>query len=199
MPDVYSSGQGQESGHKGHRHTHAGLFSAYANYPVNVHFENQGDGEEIILFLRSHIITNVPWILIALLLFAAPRVLSFFPIIDFLPERFQFVSIIFWYLLAVAFVIEKSLNWLFNVYIVTNERVVDVDFYNIVYKEVSDAQLGKIQDVTYKLGGVVRTIFHYGDVFVQTAGTEPNIEFLGVPNPERVVRVLRDLREGKSA
>ena len=52
----------------------------------------------------------------------------------------------------------------FNVYIVTDERIIDIDFYNLIYKEVSDANIDKIQDVTYKMGGVVRTLFNYGDV-----------------------------------
>ena len=89
---------------------------------------------------------------------------------------------------------ESFLTWFFNVYIVTDERIIDIDFYNLIYKEVSDANIDKIQDVTYKMGGVIRTLFNYGDVMVQTASEVPNFEFLAVPKPDKVAKVLQDLR-----
>jgi hypothetical protein len=44
------------------------------------------------------------------------------------------------------------------------------------------------------MGGAIRTIFNYGDVLVQTAGEVPNFDFLAVPNPDKVVKVLQELR-----
>jgi hypothetical protein len=43
------------------------------------------------------------------------------------------------------------------------------------------------------MGGVVRTMFDYGDVFVQTAGEVPRIEFEAVPHPDKVAKILREL------
>jgi hypothetical protein len=77
--------------------------------------------------------------------------------------------------------------------LITNERIVDVDFYNVLYKEVTATRIEKIEDVTSKSGGFIESFFHYGDVFVQTAGNELNIEFLEVPSPSRVVRIINDL------
>ena len=85
--------------------------------------------------------------------------------------------------------------WFFNVYIVTTERVVDVDFYNLIYKKVSDADLIKIQDVSYNQGGVLRTLLNYGDVNIQTAGEVTNFDFEAVPQPDRVAKILQDLRQ----
>jgi hypothetical protein len=87
------------------------------------------------------------------------------------------------------------INWFFNVYIVTNERIVDVDFINILYKQVSSTRLNLIQDVTVKTGGVVRAFFDYGDVFVQTAGTEANFDFHAVPHPQQVAHEIEKLME----
>ena len=93
-----------------------------------------------------------------------------------------------------AYILESFLTWFFNVYIVTDERIIDIDFYNLIYKEVSDANIDKIQDVTYKMGGVIRTLFNYGDVLIQTASEVPNFDFLAVPKPDMIARVLQDLR-----
>ena len=43
------------------------------------------------------------------------------------------------------------------------------------------------------MGGVIRTIFNYGDVYIQTAAEVPTFQFLAVPKPDRVARVLQDL------
>ncbi len=174
-----------------------GRFSSVNVFPSGVRFETQEEGENIVLLLRMHWVTNIPWIFLSIIFLLVPLVLSSFPIISFLPWRFQIMSLIIWYLLVTAFIFERFLVWFFNVYIITDQRIVDVDFYNLLYKEVSDAQLEKIQDVTYKMGGVVRILFDFGDVFIQTAGTEPNFDFLAVANPSRVVSVLEKLRERK--
>jgi len=178
-------------------HTHNPL-AALSYMPDNVQFETQEDDEDIILLLRRHPVTNVGWIVLASLMILAPLLLRFFPILDFLPSRFQIVAVLIWYLITLAFIIEQFFDWFFNVYIVTNKRVIDVDFVNLIYKQVSDANLERIEDVTFKMGGVVRTIFNYGDLYIQTAAEIPNFEFEAIPNPSRVEKILQEVREGKT-
>lgn len=174
-------------------HTH-NPFAAFYFWPDKVKFETQEHEEKIVLLLRQHVITNIPWVLMTVLLFFAPLLLDYIPLLSFLPEKLQYVAVIFWYLIVTAFALEQSLSWFFNVYIITDERVIDVDFYNLIYKEISDTKLDKIQDVTYTMGGVIRTFFDYGDVMIQTAGTVNNFEFLAVPNPAEVSKILQELR-----
>ena len=168
-------------------------FRSYFYKPCRVRFDGQQKDEEILLLLRRHLITNIPWIIIAILLILAPLVLPYFPIISFLPPNFQTVAVILWYLVTFAFILESFLIWFFNVSIVTTQRVVDIDFLNLLYKEVSDLELNRIEDVTYKMGGGIRTIFNYGDVFIQTASEIPNFEFLAIPKPDEVVELLHKL------
>jgi len=169
--------------------------ASFATKPAGVRFETQADEEEIMLLLRKHWITNVPWLFLGILLILAPLVLRWFPLLNFLPTHYQLMAVIIWYLLTVFIIFEKFLTWYFNVNIITDERIIDIDFNNLIYKEISDAKIDKVQDVTYKMGGAIRTLFHYGDVYIQTAGTEPNFEFLAVPKPEQVAKILNQLRE----
>jgi hypothetical protein len=92
-----------------------------------------------------------------------------------------------------VYVLESFLGWYFNVYFVTNLRVIDVDFYNLVYKQVSDANIDKIQDVSYNMGGVARTVFNFGNVFIQTAAKVEEFDFLAVPNPDKVAKIIEDM------
>lgn len=168
--------------------------AAFMFYPDGIEFENREAQEKVILFLRQHPIVNVPWILLATLMFFAPGFFSSVSLFSQIPGNFLFVFLLIWYLFITAFVLEKFLTWFFNVYIVTDERIVDVDFYNLIYKEVSDTKLDRIQDVTYNMGGVIRQFFNYGNVLIQTASEVPNFEFLAVPRPDKVVRILQDLQ-----
>lgn len=175
------------------RANHYGPFSAFYYFPAKVDFETREGQEKVVLLLRRHVITNVRWVLIALIMIAAPFFLDLLSPATLLPDNLKLILVLFWYLITTAFILESFFNWFFNVNIVTDERIIDIDFHNLIYKEVSDTKIDKIQDVTYKMGGVVRTIFNYGDVYIQTAAEVPSFEFLAVPNPDRVVRVLQDL------
>ncbi len=162
--------------------------------PDGVSFETREEQEQIILFLRKHFITNIPWIFISFVMFSVPTIVMTFGMLNTIPSNFRFIFILIWYLISTAYTLESFLTWFFNVYIVTDERIIDIDFYNLTYKEVSDANLDKIEDVTYKMGGVIRTLFNYGDVLIQTAAEITNFDFLAVPYPDKVVKVLQDLR-----
>src|SRR3972149_7810694 len=174
-------------------HSHNPL-SAYCYYPENVNFETRESEEKVVLMMRKHPITNLGWILIASVMVLAPSLVGFVPFIGAIPANFRFIGILGWYLVTTAYLLENFLTWFFNVYFITDERIIDVDFYNLIYKEVSEAEIEKIKDVTYKMGGVARTTFNYGDALVQTAAEVPNFEFLAVPTPDRVVKILQDLR-----
>ena len=39
-----------------------------------------------------------------------------------------------WYLILAAFIFEEFLGWFFNVNIITDERIVEVDFHNLIYR-----------------------------------------------------------------
>ena len=192
MIEIYTAKQGQEEKVKISQNPNP--LSAFVLNPAGVKFENQEQGEKIILLLRKHWITNLTWIIPAILLLFAPLMLRFIPLIDFLPLRYQLMAIILWYLLVASFILERFLTWFFNAYIITNERLVDIDFFNLIYKQVAEAKIDRIQDTTLRMGGVVRAMFNFGDVLVQTAGAEPNLEFEDVPNPDAVMQILQSLK-----
>src|SRR3989344_6956052 len=180
---------------------HMGPLTVFAVNPDGVKFETQESEEKVILFLRQHLIVFVPAVLILTLLLMAPPIL--FPLLLSalgnlpiqLPAGYALVGGIFWYLATFGFALVSFLRWFFNIYIVTNERVVDIDFKFLLYKEFSEAKLSKIQDLTYTSGGIIAAFFNYGDVKVETAGEVPNIEFGAVPRPDKVVQTISELME----
>ena len=173
--------------------------SAFNYYPHKVHFVGADKQEKIVLLLRRHPITNLPWIFMAFVMVLAPLLMSFVTGVDFVPVSYQIIFLLSWYLITMAYVTEKFLSWFFNVNILTDERIFDVDFVNLIYREITDANSDQIQDVTVQVGGVIRTMFNYGDVIIQTAAEIPQIDFKAVPKPDVVAQILRELKVEEEA
>ena len=167
--------------------------AAFSVLPKRISFETQEIKEKIVLLLRKHWVTNIPWIVITLIMIIAPLFLQVFPLLDFLPQRFQFIALVVWYMVILAYVLESFLSWYFNVYIVTDERLIDVDFYSLIYKRISETKIDRIQDVSYSQGGIIQALFNFGNVSIQTAGEVPEFEFEAVPQPARITKVLNQL------
>ncbi len=193
MPDVFVSPKTESPVKKSEENTY-GKFSSFYLYPENIDFETREEGEEIILMLRKHIVTNAGWAAGAILLLFVPTVFSFFGVFGILPGGYGFVATMGWYLVIFAYVFEKFLTWYFNVYFVTNLRIIEVSFNNLINKQVSAAIVEKVQDVTYTTTGIFRTVFDFGNVFIQTAAEVEEFDFFAVPHPERVAKVIDDLK-----
>jgi hypothetical protein len=172
-----------------------GLFSAFRFHPKNVNFETKEKEEKIILMLRQHPIVNLGWIIISIILFLCPAVVEKTGLLTLLPTGYPLVIKLAWYLVTFAYAMEGFFGWYFNVFFVTTRRVIDVDFFNLINKRVSDAEIEKIQDVSYSTSGPIGTIFNFGDVLIQTAAEMQELSFERVPSPEKVAGILDKLRE----
>jgi uncharacterized membrane protein YdbT with pleckstrin-like domain len=168
-------------------------FKSFMPKPFAMHFDTQSTEEHILLLLRRHPITQLPWIITAVIFAFLPLFLTTLPIISSLPGNYVFAAVVGWYLLLTGFILESFLSWFFNVYIITDERIIDVDFLSLIYKNVSSAKIDNIEDVTARSGGALQSIFHFGTVFIQTAGQKREFEFEDVPQPEKVTRLLNEL------
>ncbi len=200
MPDIFKDQTTEFLGSTLKEPAHMHHFASFYEHPHGVRFESQQADEAILLFLRKHFITNVPWILITITLLIVPSLLSFiFTTVQFdtpftnLPPRFTTTFFLFYYLLVFAYVFIQFITWYFNVSIITQKRVVDIDFSELVFHDVAVTKLNLIEDVNYKQVGFLRSFFNYGDAFVQTAGEIMHFDFLAVPQPKRVVSIIEEL------
>lgn len=211
MPDIFVSSPTDNkkpvppAGKKNIFHLSKQLASAYLFMPEGVHFETQAPGEPIVLLLRKHWITNFSWLAIGMILIFLPFIL--FPAIlisgiipSGIPASYFTLSILIWYLLAFSYILVNFLLWYFTVSIVTTERIIDIDFINILNKKFAETRINRIEDVTNRKGGFIQSIFDFGDVIVQTAAKEAMFEFGAVPHPEQIVRIINELigKEGEN-
>ena len=175
-------------------HAKSPLSSLLIN-PHVFNFPERDDDEQILIVARQHWFTNVRWILITILLLWVPSLTNYLPTMLDFPLNYRFVGFLFLYLAIFAYAFEQFLSWYFNVYIITTKRVIDIDFNNLLSKKYSEAGIEQVQDVTTAVIGAIPTVFNYGNILIQTASEVNELEFNRVPNPEKIIKVIQELRD----
>jgi len=171
--------------------------------PNKTRFESQDDDEKIVLVGRRHFITNIGWIAIVCFGFFVPFFWGEFPFVKVLNDTTNFSLTLLWYAALLFFVIQNFILWFFNVYIVTTERLVDVDFFGLLYKNINVTHIGNVEDINYSQRGLFASIFNMGDVIAQTASEQrtddkaerSSFTFGMISNPDLVVKIISQLME----
>lgn len=89
-------------------------------------------------------------------------------------------------LVSLAWLWWEANDWGNDLYIVTNERIIDIDRKPLWTKsQRREASLGMIQNVRYEQPTFIATLLNYGNVIVPTAGEGP-FTFERVANPRGV-------------
>lgn len=170
---------------------------SFRSFPKGLKFHGKEQEEEVVLVIRSHWIIYLPQILLILLVLALPWIAVGISstILHNVPIFLSLLMTAF--LVALSIAVSSILKWYYNVSIITDQRVIDLDFPNIMAYSMSEAQLEKIEDVTHKQLGILGSFFDVGSVYIQTAGTAQNIEFTNIPRPRDVQDILIDMLESK--
>ncbi len=177
------------------------FFTSFCEKPNGIEFINQEKDEKIVLFLRRHFIKNIPWISTGIILMVLPILLivpfnTLDPIRTVIPIRFITIFIIFYYLIIVGFMYLSFITWFYNVGIISTKQVIDIDFTDIMYREVAKVRIEDVIDAEYTQGGFLHSFFNYGNTFIQTEGVKPNFEFHSIPNPDKATDIIMDIKGG---
>jgi membrane protein YdbS with pleckstrin-like domain len=157
-------------------------------------FHGQHEGEKVVILLRPHWLTNFVPLASTVFVFLVPLFVWFFVIarldILLIPDQIIWIGGLVWFLLGVFFIVYVWLDWYLDVYVVTNERIIDIDQAGIFHRTVGETSLENVQDVIYEIHGVLQTLFNYGKVLIHTAGPTGDIVFDNVSNPQKVQRQI---------
>lgn len=167
-------------------------------------FPGKEADEEVIFLLRRHWIAILLHLAFTLILALIPLGL-FFLGATYWPSIFEFpyreillmagtIYILVW----LIFLLIGWIDYYFDVWIITNKRIIDVEQISLFSREVSESSLDKIQDVTAEVKGVFETIFHFGTIELQTAGTRGRFTLPHIPNPYEVRQLIAKVAENRS-
>lgn len=150
-------------------------------------FRGQRDDEEVIKVFHKHWISFIrpvaiffPFFIISVIILYYQGVLG--------TGLLLFGYVIF--LASLSYLLYNFVIWWWDVYILTNRRVIDFDQKTLFHRVVSEADLENIQDTTYEIKGLWQTVFNYGTVNILTASAGQNIKFKDVASPEHVQHVI---------
>lgn len=167
---------------------------------IGRYFPSQQPQEKVFLLLRRHWFTYVAFLVIAGIMSIPLFILLGFWLVS--SESFTPLAINLsilgasaYFLFVIAVLLYGFIDYYLDVYIVTNERIVDITQDGFFKRSISELYLREVQDVSAQVKGFFPTIMHYGEIVIQTAGEKPNFFFRNVPNPYRISKIIVDLHE----
>ena len=163
---------------------------------------NKLPNEKIIKVVRRDIFILLSKIAMMILLFILPIFLFFVIQIvsseivnNFLFYVISVLTVSFYYLFMWVFFFFSFIDYYLDVWIITNQRIIDIEQKGFFSRVISEHKLFRIQDVTSEIHGVVPTFLNYGVVEVQTAGTKQRFTFNQVPDPDGIRNIVIELVE----
>lgn len=166
------------------------------------HLPNQKPGEKTILFLRRHWSSLLKILAITAAALLAPVVVIWLlgqvsPGLLDRPAQNAIASVFIsiYYLSVLTFFFQEFVDYYLDTWIVTNERIINIEQHGLFNRVASELHLAVIQDISAEVVGPLHTFLDFGDVHVQTAGSANRFHFKDIPRPERVRETILRLSE----
>ncbi|PIS42146.1 MAG: hypothetical protein COT24_05000 [Candidatus Kerfeldbacteria bacterium CG08_land_8_20_14_0_20_40_16] len=126
---------------------------------------------------------------------------AFFYFTDFVFEKESPVGIVIilassaYFLFIWLFFFNHWIDYYLDVWIVTNQRILNIEQEGLFSRTISELNLEMVQDATSEVKGKVATVLNFGNVYVQTAGEEKRFVFEEIPAPRQVASKIIELHQ----
>jgi len=157
-----------------------------ANEKVNIDFDGQREGEQLLFIFRRHIIAMrkgfwllfIPFSLLAIPVFIWPSNMEVYwsPVVGLG--------------IGLALFSYHFLMWYYTIYIVTDQRLRQITQRGFFGKDVVELGLSKIQSISYNVPGFSGEVLGFGTIVVQTYVGDLIIN--KVEHPEKIYNKLQD-------
>ena len=161
------------------------MFEGYYN-------KNLKEGEELIRIVRRYYLTYSFHIFLAFIIILIP----FF----FLYPLFRLGGwgVFFFFLMLIVgilYALRQSIIYFMNGLVITKDRIIDFDQKGLFNRVVSESSYSKIQDVSFQVKGIWQTLFNYGDIEIQTAAAQANLEIKDVAEPQKIQDLIVKIQQ----
>ncbi len=85
--------------------------------------------------------------------------------------------------------------YILNTLTITNKRIIENEQNGLFKHKVDELGISKIQDVSAKVYGFIPELLKYGDIELQTAGSEKKFYFRRFPNPYQIKKTIKDINQ----
>ena len=167
-------------------------------------------GERILTIVRKH------WLLIGLE-FLAVAVAAILPVIllgvyfmipDTLltstqtPHLGSIITfgIATWFLICAMSGFMIWTHYYLDLWVITDRRIILIDQIGFFNRNVAIFRLERLQDIEFRVNGLIGTFFNFGTLTAQTAGhNEANFRSTGLPNPGGLQNIIQSAMDKRLA
>jgi membrane protein YdbS with pleckstrin-like domain len=91
------------------------------------------------------------------------------------------------------------IKWRMTLLAVTERRVIVIRQNGFFDRHVTELPFSRIQEVAYRVSGMGATIFRYGTLLIESAGSDEPLAMERIPHPARIQDLITELqgREGE--
>jgi hypothetical protein len=154
------------------------------------YFEDQFDDEEVLYVFRKHPVVMRRGLvlgMVGILLGTVPALIK--------PEySWFFGGLAGGFVLSILLFMPSWIAWYYSVFIVTNQRFIQITQKGLFHRSVVDIGLNQIQMVNYEVAGLQETMLGYGTIMMQTLMGDLVIHDIHHPAhiQKKVINILRD-------
>lgn len=155
-------------------------------------FEDQFDDEEVLFVFRKHPVVMRK----ALILFSIGPLLGVIPaaVKPTLGMSVFFGGLAAGFVLGALLFFPSWIAWYYSLYIVTDQRLIQITQKGLFHRSVVDIGLNQIQMVNYEIAGLQETLLGFGTIMMQTYMGDLVIHDVHHPAKiqKRLLKILRD-------
>lgn len=157
--------------------------------PKQKYFDDQFDDEDVLYVFRKHPVVmrkGLILAMLALLLGTVPALIK--------PEFSYFYGgLAGGFVLAILLFFPSWLAWYYSVFIITDQRFIQITQRGLFHRSVSDLGLNHIQTINYEINGLQETLLGFGTIVIQTYMGDLFIHDVHHPakTQKKIVEILR--------
>ena len=150
-------------------------------------FKDQFEDEEVLFLFRKHPIVMRKGLIISMLALLAGTLPALVK-----PELSYFYGgLAFGFVLAIILFVPSWIIYWYSVFIVTNQRLIQITQKGFFNKSVVDIGLSKIQSTNYEIKGIQATLLGFGTIMIQTYMGDLVVH--EVHHPAEVIRKISEI------
>ncbi len=159
------------------------------------YFEDQFDNEEVLYVFRKHpVVMRKGLVIAAIGLLAGPLytlILTYVRPNNPPSMGFFFGSLGASLLLSAILFFPSWIAWYYSVFIVTDQRLIQITQRGMFHRSVVDLGLNQIQMVNYEIAGLQETLLGFGTIMMQTYVGDLVIH--EIHHPARIQKILLNI------
>lgn len=150
-------------------------------------FKGQHEDEIVMLMFRKHPVVmrkGLIFSMVGLLLGTVPSLIN--PVMSWL-----WLGLAGGLLLSVIIIFPYWISWYYTMFILTNERYIQMTQKGLFHRSVSDLSIKQVQSLNYQVAGLEQTVLGFGTIVMQTYLGD--IVIHDIHHPEKTVSEISEI------